>query len=533
MQVFVIRFFRFYIFLSLAFAIYGCSKKPPQVEKPKSVDEFSQSLQFIDPQLAASFAKFLQNQQLFDSLAIAENEGNSHKTVEYLSKIANNFRLSGNYIEGIRFYRNAISQLNGHDPQQKIEVFHGLAAIYFELYMHFRDQQHFLDSSSFIASGAFGYAKAYGSETQLSDVLNLRGAIHIQNGNFPEAIQELNKSYSIKKNLEPENGLAVLNNLAFAHAQLQHYDTALYYIREAYKRATRNGDLIFTANSLEILSNIYLAMGDTINAKLAQKDRKDVIEQDDQRIRMLIMKQLYLNNERRRDDERIMGLLHDRYYFVRLSRIMLIGIIILFWIIVGIFRMLRQSNKLHKTELALAGEKERATELQIRNINLEIEEKKRKAQAMKEELDYKQGLLTTKLLHTSNMITFLNQMKDEIHQANDNSRNGDSSHILNKIDQEISNQLKGNTWEEYEMLYATGNNSFIEQLTTLYPNLTLNEKRLSYLIMLNFTTKEIARILSKSYRSVEMARFRLRTKLGLDKNTTLEAWFSKIVDQSH
>jgi DNA-binding CsgD family transcriptional regulator len=51
--------------------------------------------------------------------------------------------------------------------------------------------------------------------------------------------------------------------------------------------------------------------------------------------------------------------------------------------------------------------------------------------------------------------------------------------------------------------------------------------------MSNFTTKEIANILSKSYRSVEMARFRLRTKLGLDKNTTLEACFSKIINHNH
>jgi DNA-binding CsgD family transcriptional regulator/tetratricopeptide (TPR) repeat protein len=533
MKAFVIRVFKFLVFLPLAFAIYGCSETPPQAEMPSSVNEFAQSLQSIDPQSAASFSNFLHLQQLFDSLTAAENEGSNLKTVEYLAKIANNFRQSGNYIEGIRFYRNAISHLNGHDPERKVEIYHGLAAIYYELFLHFRDQRYFLDSASCIASRAFGFAKESGCETQLSDVLNLLGAINIQNGNYTEAVQKLNKAYSIKQKLQSDQGLAVLNNLASAYAQLQNYDTALYYIRIAYKRATQAEDLVFAATSLEILSNTYLAMGDTVNARLVQQDREQLIEQDDHLIRMLIMKQLYLNYERRRDGEQIKGMLHDRYYFVRLSWILLGSITLLILALVAIFRLLRQEKRLHNTEMELSLEKERTSALQIRNVTLELEEKNRKEQVMKEELEYKQGVLTSKLLHISNMITFLNQMKEAIHQVKDNNGNGDILHILEKIDQEISKQLKGNIWEEYEMLYAAGNNSFIERLMALHPDLTPNEKRLSYLIMSNFTTKEIANILSKSYRSVEMARFRLRTKLGLDKNTTLEAWFGKIINHNH
>ncbi len=532
MKTLVKRFCKCLVLLPLAFVIFGCSEVPPQAETPTSDNEFARSLQSIDPHTAASFAKFLEQQQLFDSLAAAKKEGNIHKTVEYLSKIANNFRQSGNYIEGIRFYRNAISKLNGHDPERPAEVYHGLAAIYYELYLHFRDQQHFLDSASFIASQAYVYAKESRAETHLSDVLNLLGAINIQNGKYAEAIQELNKSYSLKQNLEDDHSLAVLTNLAFAHSQLQNYDSALSYIREAYKRASQAGDLVFSANSLEMLSNIYLAMGDTASANLMQHDRQQLVEQDDHLIRMLIMKQLLLNYERRQDDELILGLTRDRYYFVRLSRLLTAGIVLLFLLLVAFFMMIRQSKKLHKAEMELAMEKERATVLQIRNVNLELEEKRHKEQAMNDELDYKQSLLTTKLLHLSMMMEFLSRMKEEIHQAKGKKGNKGIIHNLESIEQEISNQLKGNVWEEFEMLYAAGNNRFIERLVALHPDLNPNEKRLSYLIMSNFTTKEIANILSKSYRSVEMARFRLRAKLGLDKNTTLEAWFRKIIQHS-
>ncbi len=524
--------YKYLFFLLITFVIYGCSATTPKEDVTPFVNDFEQFLLSIDPESASRFTNYLQLQQLFDSLEAAEAGENIQKRISLLAEIANKFRLTGNYYEGIFFYRIAISLLNEHEPLQRTEFYHGLAAIYYELYLHIENQQHFLDSASKIADMALRYAEIESSPKDFSDVLNLIGAIKIQKGKYSEAIQQLNKSYSIKRTLKADQSMAVLTNLSYAHYQLQSYDTALFYIREAYKIAVECEDIIFAVNSLELLSDIYLAIGDTATANSLEHDRQQLIRQDDHMVRLLVMKHLHHNYEHRHDYKLILGLTRDKYYFVRLSRILLLGIFLLFILLLTIFKMLHQSGKLHDAEIELAREKERAAELQVRNVTLELEEKRQKEQRLNEDLDYKQGLLTSKLLHLSMINEFLNQLKEDINQSKDPDGKVDKSHYFEKVEMEISKQLKGNIWDEFEMLYATGNNSFIEKLMAVHPDLTLHEKRLSYLIMSGYTTKEIANILSKTYRSVEMARHRLRTKLGLDKNTTLEAYFSRLINQS-
>ncbi|HZJ73189.1 MAG TPA: LuxR C-terminal-related transcriptional regulator, partial [Perlabentimonas sp.] len=61
-----------------------------------------------------------------------------------------------------------------------------------------------------------------------------------------------------------------------------------------------------------------------------------------------------------------------------------------------------------------------------------------------------------------------------------------------------------------------------KKLLNKYPNLTTNDLRLCSYLKMNFSTKEIARLLNNSTRAVEISRYRLRKKLNLshDENLT-------------
>lgn len=52
----------------------------------------------------------------------------------------------------------------------------------------------------------------------------------------------------------------------------------------------------------------------------------------------------------------------------------------------------------------------------------------------------------------------------------------------------------------------------------VHPNLSLNERRLAAFLKLQLTTKEIASITGQSIRALEIARTRLRKKIGLTKS---------------
>jgi len=66
------------------------------------------------------------------------------------------------------------------------------------------------------------------------------------------------------------------------------------------------------------------------------------------------------------------------------------------------------------------------------------------------------------------------------------------------------------------------------RLDTNYPELTDQEKKLATLIRMNLSTKEIATLLSISPKSVEVARYRLKKKMSLDKDDNLTQFIRNI-----
>ena len=78
-------------------------------------------------------------------------------------------------------------------------------------------------------------------------------------------------------------------------------------------------------------------------------------------------------------------------------------------------------------------------------------------------------------------------------------------------------------------LYVNQNNElFYTAIRSKYPNLTPNEVRLTALIRLNLSSKEIASILNISNKSVEMNRYRLRKKMQLSGSINLSEFIRNI-----
>lgn len=69
---------------------------------------------------------------------------------------------------------------------------------------------------------------------------------------------------------------------------------------------------------------------------------------------------------------------------------------------------------------------------------------------------------------------------------------------------------------------------FIEKLDEAYPNLTNKEKKILVLLRVGLSTKEMAPLLNISPKSVEISRYRLRTKLELDRNENLTQFIQSL-----
>jgi DNA-binding CsgD family transcriptional regulator len=79
-------------------------------------------------------------------------------------------------------------------------------------------------------------------------------------------------------------------------------------------------------------------------------------------------------------------------------------------------------------------------------------------------------------------------------------------------------------WEEFKLKLQELNPVFLEQLLVNHPDLSKSEIRLLTLIKVGYSQKEIANILNIAPDSVKKARSRVRKKLRLDEDITLNAY---------
>lgn len=109
--------------------------------------------------------------------------------------------------------------------------------------------------------------------------------------------------------------------------------------------------------------------------------------------------------------------------------------------------------------------------------------------------------------------------------------------VLSKQDEikfkEIISELKenvnsGKAWIEFDMRFQKVHHLFYSELLKTYPTLSPNELKLCAFLKLNMSTKEISAITFQSVKSLTIARYRLRKKLGLTQDANLVNYISKI-----
>lgn len=92
---------------------------------------------------------------------------------------------------------------------------------------------------------------------------------------------------------------------------------------------------------------------------------------------------------------------------------------------------------------------------------------------------------------------------------------------INKIVHEIDNSISlEQDWQQFEMHFDKVHGDFLDRIRQTY-DLSPTEQKLCAYLRLNLSTKEIANLMSVSNRGVEIARYRLRMKLNLQKGQNL------------
>lgn len=101
--------------------------------------------------------------------------------------------------------------------------------------------------------------------------------------------------------------------------------------------------------------------------------------------------------------------------------------------------------------------------------------------------------------------------------------------FIHKLQAHIDRSLNtGAAWRAFEVQFSSVHPDFIRSLSQRCKSLTPTELKVSALIRLNLSTKDIARLLYSSPRSVENHRYHIRRKLALPLNENLSTFLSAL-----
>ncbi len=140
---------------------------------------------------------------------------------------------------------------------------------------------------------------------------------------------------------------------------------------------------------------------------------------------------------------------------------------------------------------------------------------------LRSEINYKNRELANSTMHLISKNEFISKIKTQLNNLANTSSIATGKE-LKKISKEIDKNISfDDDWKQFEIHFDQVHGDFSRRLKAAYPHLTNQDMKLCAYLKLNMTTKEIANMLNITVRGVELSRYRLRKKLGLDRSVNL------------
>ena len=170
-------------------------------------------------------------------------------------------------------------------------------------------------------------------------------------------------------------------------------------------------------------------------------------------------------------------------------------------------------------------------------LERDIDEQKKQIDQLEEEklrneLNYKSDELVKTTLNVVRKNEILQKIKKDAESLSRTINEGNLVNVrrgilrfINQIDTNIEHD---SDLDNFQSSFDAVHNDFLKKLDAQYPQLTHKDKMLCAYIKMNLMSKEIAPLLNISVRGVEISRYRLRKKLGLDEKANLAEFLQKL-----
>jgi DNA-binding CsgD family transcriptional regulator len=156
------------------------------------------------------------------------------------------------------------------------------------------------------------------------------------------------------------------------------------------------------------------------------------------------------------------------------------------------------------------------------NRQKEILEMELRQSSLEKELDTKSYELMLTIRYLINKNEILTELQKEVNAIKEHSSKYPIKN-LRSMERIITEGLDTQTedWKNAMKSLKLSQQGFFKKLMEQYPKLTPHDLRLCSYLRMNFSTKEIARLLNNSPRAIEISRYRLRKKMNLNHDVNL------------
>jgi tetratricopeptide (TPR) repeat protein len=146
--------------------------------------------------------------------------------------------------------------------------------------------------------------------------------------------------------------------------------------------------------------------------------------------------------------------------------------------------------------------------------------------SLTENLQLKDRELASKTLYITQKNNLLQKLINELDELKEEP--GKTRFKIDRLQHELKTELSPNAWKEFEVQFNEVHPNFQTILLEKFPELSPTERRLCAFLRLDMNTREICSLTGQSFKSIEVARTRIRKKMGLSHEDNLSNFIAFI-----
>jgi tetratricopeptide (TPR) repeat protein len=456
-------------------------------------------------------------------IELNENNSKGKEIAQLYYQIGSLYKTLGDYQKAIE---NCISGLKIYETLQDKT---GIALIYRVMGSIYKYKEDFEKSLFYYFSG-LKINEEIGNQSGIANSYNNIGIVYLLMQDYEKALNYYKKSLEINlaENIESEAAIN-MGNIGVVYLEMNQLDSAYYYFSKRYSTALLHNDKKGITVSLESFGDFYLKKKEYTKAiefykralpmsreigileisKNILRNMSDIYQEKSDFSNGLVYYKSYINlrdsllnreslqkieqieMEYNSEKERNNHLLSEQ----RIKLYIIAGFVTL--ILSVLFLSLIYMNQ----------------NLKLKRKNLEKQKLEIDKLQLQNDIYFRDKELVSKAIFIAENNELINDITRRLKSAISDPKMSNAE--IKDIIKYLSSHSDHRLWDEFEFTFLQIHPDYYNSLRKQYPELTPNERRLSALLRLNLTTKEISNITHQSLHTLTVARTRLRKKLGI------------------